>query len=384
MRLLDRYVGGEVLKSCLIVMLALVALFSLFELVDQLDDVGKGRYRFGDALWFVSLTLPGLAIRLLPVIALLGILIALGGLASGNELVAMQVAGISARRIGWSAVRAGILLTLAAMAVAEFVAPPLEQTAQTRRSQAISAADASRTRHGFWARNETSFINVRAFRNGEIPSDIDIYEFDVEGNLRIFTHAARADLLSQRQWLLNEVTRQTIDGFRIVTERFDQMRWKPFLKATQIEMLTLPPESLSPTDLFNYVHDLKRRGQKADRYEFAFWSKLSMPLATVAMLLLAIPSVFGPLRFSSTASRIILGSGVGLAFYLANGMIGHLGLLLKLDAALTALAPAAILCLVAMALSSKMRRDRVPAGHAGGPLTRRSPPAPDETGRPRQ
>lgn len=355
MRRFDRYIGSSVLKSCLIVMLALVSMFGLLDLVDQLDDVGKGRYRLGDALWFVFLNLPGLAISLLPVSTLLGALIALGGLASGSELVAMQAAGVSAARIGWSAVRAGVLLILAAMAVAEFVAPPLEQTAQTRRWQAISEADASRTRHGFWARNETSFINVRKFLNGEIPSDIDIYEFDAGGNLRVFTHAARADIRGQGEWLLNDVTRQAIDGPLVQTQHFDQTSWRPFLKAPQVEMLTLPPESLAPSDLFNYVRDLKRRGQKADRYELVFWSKLSMPLATVAMLLLVMPSVFGPLRSSSTARRIILGSGVGLAFYLANRMIGHLGLLLKLDAALTALAPATALTLVAMVLLRKVR-----------------------------
>jgi len=355
MKLLDRYIGSNVLKSCLIVMLALVSMFALLDLVDQMDDIGKGRYRLKDALWFVFLKLPGLAIDLLPVSTLLGALIGLGGLAAGSELVAMRAAGISASRIGWAAVKAGAVLIFIAAMAAEFVAPPLEQTAQTRRWQAMSENNVLRTRNGFWARNETSFINVRNFINGDIPADIDIYEFDTGGNLRVFTHAARADILNRDEWLLHDVVQQTITGPQILSRSLPQMSWQPFLKGPQIQMLVLAPESLAPSELYENMRDLKRRGQKADRYEFVLWSKLSMPLATIAMLLLVMPSVFGPLRSSSTARRIILGTAIGLAFYLVNRVVGHLGLLLRLNAAVTALTPATLLMLVAVAMLRKVR-----------------------------
>ena len=99
MKLLDFYIGSRFLKCFLLVIIILAAVFSLIEFLSQLDDVGKGMYRLGDALIFVAFSLPRCLIDLMPVSAMLGGTIALGLLADHRELLAMQVAGISETRI---------------------------------------------------------------------------------------------------------------------------------------------------------------------------------------------------------------------------------------------------------------------------------------------
>ena len=199
LRTLDRYVGLTLARSYLLALLGLLAVFSIFAFVEELEDLGTGRYRLKDAALFILLTTPRRVIELAPVTALLASLTALGALASGRELVAMQAAGVSPLRIGWAALRPALLFVLGAVALGQFVAPPLDRVAHVGRAQALSATVALQSEHGFWSRAGHHFLSVRDIRAGGVLGGVEIYEFDTEGALRRFTHAARAEVGAGRQ-----------------------------------------------------------------------------------------------------------------------------------------------------------------------------------------
>jgi lipopolysaccharide export system permease protein len=111
--------------------------------------------------------------------------------------------------------------------------------------------------------------------------------------------------------------------------------------------LELPPDSLSPSDLYQYIQALRQRGQNADTYVLALWQKLAVPLTTGAMVLLSLPFVFGPPR-GTTGLRITVGAMVGIGFYLANQIIGYVGLLLEFHPTITTLAPVAAILWIAL------------------------------------
>ncbi|MBI2015435.1 MAG: LptF/LptG family permease, partial [Candidatus Rokubacteria bacterium] len=77
--------GLSVARSYLLVLMILLTLFSVLALIEELEDLGKGRYRLGDIVAFIALTMPRRALDLSPVAALLGSVVALGGLASAGE-----------------------------------------------------------------------------------------------------------------------------------------------------------------------------------------------------------------------------------------------------------------------------------------------------------
>ena len=70
----------------------LLALAGLFEFISQLEDT-RGNYGVPQALLFTFLRLPQLAFEMLPIAALIGSLLGLGGLANNSELVVMRTAG---------------------------------------------------------------------------------------------------------------------------------------------------------------------------------------------------------------------------------------------------------------------------------------------------
>jgi lipopolysaccharide export system permease protein len=339
MKTLDRHIGVSFLRSFLVIFTILVALFSLLELMSQLDDVGKGNYQVLDVLIFIGLTLPRRMLELMPISTLLGSVVALGLLADHNELLAMQAGGLSVRRICWSVFAAGMILILLTAFLAEFIVPPLDQLARKKRALAVSGSGFTLTKQGFWARRNSTYIHVGKTHSGGIATDLDIFETDETGRLEKYTHAREANIRDNNQWVLREIIQKTFTDQGITTTTMPSLRLDSFLSSDQVEVLEIPADSLSSSDLYRYAGALRESGQNADRYLLALWRKLGVPLTTGAMVLLSLPFIFGSTRRVTAGKRIMLGSFVGIVFYFGDQVVVYLGLLLSLNPMITALTP---------------------------------------------
>jgi len=114
-----------------------------------------------------------------------------------------------------------------------------------------------------------------------------------------------------------------------------------------------PPETLSPSDLYQYVQLMQERGENADQFRLVFWQKVTIPLATGAMVLLSLTFVFGPTRGNTAGFRIMVGSLVGIVVHFLNQILGHLGILFSLNLALSTMVPVAGIFCVALWLLSR-------------------------------
>ncbi len=352
---LDRYLGTTLAKAFLLVMVAFASLFSVLDLAEELEDTGEGAYQLQDALLFVALTLPHRILDLLPAIALLSSILTLGTLANGSELIAMQAAGISAWRIGGSVLRIGGLIILTALMIGEWMVPPLDKLALTQRSEAISGSITLRTQHSFWSRDGHRFVNVRTLLEGHVPAAIDLYQFDDQGRLRRFLHARRANIQEDGHWVLLDVTAKSFDTQEVATHHLERLPSKPLLSTVQREALILPPESLALPRLYEYVQGQRARGEESKRYALALWHRLTLPLSSAAMFLIALPLALGPGRLESTGLRLVVGTILGFTFYLLKQVTGYSGLLLDLDPSLAALTPVALLLALTLGLWWRLR-----------------------------
>lgn len=339
MRILDIYIGRSFLNYFFLIILILMVLFSLFELISQLEDVGRGSYQLSNAFTFVALTLPKRLLDLMPISTLLGGILALGLLADHGELVAMEASGISILRICAAVFATGMLLMVTSGILAEMVVPGMEQLARKSRAEAMSTADITLTRQGFWARRGNSYIHVDKMLSEGLAADIDIFDFDSTGRLQAFTHAKNAKLQDNGQWVLNDITRKNIIDNEVTTKRLETLTFDSFLSAHQVSILEMPPYSLSTPNLMLYISALKESGQNSDQYSIALWRKLSVPLTTGAMVLLSLSFVFGSTRSISAGYRITLGAFVGIVLYFVDQMSTHWGLILNLNPFITAMIP---------------------------------------------
>jgi lipopolysaccharide export system permease protein len=343
MILLDRYLQLATLKVLVLAGAGLTTLFSLLELVDQLHDVGKGRYHLVDAFAYVLLTAPGRLLQLMPVSMLLATLFALGGLASHNELTVMRATGVSALRIIGSVFKLTGPVLIVLFLAAQFVIPRAQQLAQAERTSRLAASSAPlRTDNSFWAQGDNTYVDVRRFDHGNVPANVYIYVFGTTGKLTTFMHAGRADVRPDGTWLLSDVLRRRFSDSGSETDRLASLSWRSFLRPRQVPLLILPPESMPPVELYQYVSDLERRHQPAARYAQELWTKIAIPFAMAAMIIIAVPFVFGSLRAHGTGQRVMIGAMIGIVFSLVQQMTSYLGLLLHLNPALAATVPSLI------------------------------------------
>ncbi len=349
--LLARYVQLTTIRAFALVAVTLAGLFSLLEFVEQLASVGEGQYHVRDAFIYVVLTAPSRLVQVTPISMLLGALLALGGFARNAELTAMLSLGVAERQV----VSAVLVLTLpiAAMlfVMAEYVIPPAQLLAHTRRDTALSGS-AGHLHERIWAHGGREFLHVDQFGAAGQPVGIDIYAFAPDGSLALLTHAERASIEPDGHWLLLGVSRRRVRDDQFKTEELASLPWQPFVPSRQLRFLALPIDSIPPTVLYGQV-SRERRQQAPTRYDQEFWAKVDVPISVVAMIMISAPFVFGRVRTQSTGQRLAYGVGFGIVFSLVQQIIDHLGLLLRISPAATATGPS----LAVIALAVYLLRD---------------------------
>lgn len=327
MKLLARYLAGQVLIASGFVLLALLVLFAFFDVIQELGSLGRNSYGLGQAVVVVLLNVPGHLYEIVPVAALIGTLFALSRLVGNSEYGVMRVSGLSNRGVGGYFAAIGVVLALLVLVLGEFVAPWSEQAAQRYKLLATRSVVAQQFRSGLWVKDGSAFINVREVMPDNTLRNVEIYGFDVDGRLHWIRAADEATWRKNQSWKLHRVveTRFEEDGIR--ADRRSSMDWQTVLTPDILSVLLIAPEKMSARTLWRYVDHLKENGQKATRYELALWSKFISPFVIPIMMLIAMPfAIHGP-RSVGTSSKLFFGILVGLGFHLMSRLFGHLGLL---------------------------------------------------------
>ncbi|MFV8833480.1 LPS export ABC transporter permease LptG [Aquisalimonas sp.] len=353
MRILDRYIAKAVIGGSLTVLMIIVSMELIFSFVEESGDIDD-EYTAFQALLHVGLTGPQRAYEAFPIATLIGSLMALGGMAARSELVVMRAAGMSVLNIGRSVMVAGLLLAALAAAIGEWVAPPAERASQDVEAQARGGDVSMLSRDGFWARDGRRFIRVGAAPNAHLLEDVQIYAFDESRALDHVITASRAEFQGDG-WLLHGVAQSRFGGNGVAVERDDTYLWEAGLHPEVLDVVVVDPQTLSMAELWTYIGYLQRNDLESEQYELALWLKIGTPLATLTMLLLTIPLAFGALRSTGAGQRIFVGVMIGIAFYLSNRLLNHLGLVYGIPPMISALLPTLVCLAVAIYFTSRIR-----------------------------
>ncbi len=356
MTILDRYIGRTVIFGTLTTLAVLLALYIFMTYIGELQKVGQAQYTPLVALQFTLLTLPRWTGDLFPMAALIGSLMGLGTLASNSELTVMRAAGISVMRITWAVMKVALLMMVIVVIVSEGVASHTEQYAFKLRATALEKHVSVNTGSGLWIREGNSYINARTVYSNDHLGGVHLYDFNQNKQPLKLTYAPEALYRSDGNWVLKDVSQTLFTTPRITTRKQSELIWHGVLDPGLIDVVAVEPQGLSSRELLRYIDYLESNGLNSDQYRVAFWSKLASPFATGAMMLLAIPFIFGSMRSVSMGSRLLAGTLIGIGFYLFNHSMGQLGIVYSIPPFLSATLPT--ICAVAIT-SYMLRRIRV-------------------------
>lgn len=326
MKIVHRYLAHEITSSILLIMVALLAMFSFFDLIQELEDIGKGSYGIDKVLLFVLLSAPGHVYEVVPVAVLVGTMYALAQFARHSELIVLRVSGVSLSSLAFSLLRVGLVFTLLTFVVGELVTPLSEKTAQRIRIKATDSVVAQDFRSGFWVKDGNSFVNVQDVLPDAGLLNIHVYEFDPEFRLRTVS-TAKSGRFEGDEWNLNEVSQLRFDEGKVSSSFFTEARWQSLIRPELLNVLLVVPEKMSAWNLYFYIHHLKSNKQKTSRHEVALWAKMVYPLASLVMVVLALPFGFLQQRSGGASAKIFAGIMLGVVYQVANRVFVHLGLL---------------------------------------------------------
>jgi lipopolysaccharide export system permease protein len=372
-KVLQKYFAKEIIRSVVFVLIAFLALFAFFDLISELKSVGVGGYELQHAFLYVVLGLPGYTYELMPIAALIGTIWVLAQFASQSEFTIMRVSSMSTLMAAGMLARIGVLFAVLTFVIGEFVAPKASELAEKSKLVARGASISQEFRSGLWAKDViredgvsgavigSRFLNVRQMRpNGELQG-VKIYEFDRNFKMASMITAADAVYQGSNTWRLSGVSETRFpaagsdlpssiqDIAAIATQTAKAKNLISEITPEILAVLFADPDRMSASDLAAYTSHLKENKQSAERYEIAFWKKLTYPLAVFVMMALALPFAYLHVRAGGISLKIFTGIMIGVSFQLINSLFSHLGLLNTWPALATAVAPSILFLLIAIA-----------------------------------
>lgn len=340
MHKLNRYFATTISASILLVLLVFLSLDLIGSIIDEVSDLG-GNYTFLSAMKFVIFSIPGNIFNLLPFAALIGCLAGLGTLAGNSELVVMRSAGVSTGRIVWMVMRPAIVIMLLGLLISEYVAPHTENIAQSQRSTALRQTDNIVSSYGLWHREGNQFMHFDVVQPNGVLYGLTMYNFTDEGKLASALSAKRA-IYQANHWLLEDIVESQFLDDRVDSEVAASRPWSTELSPTLLNILVLDPLDLSIRGLWRYSSYLQSQALNSGTYRLAFWKKVLQPLSTVALVLVAISFIFGPLREVTMGYRIFVGVLVGIVFRITQDMLAPASLVYGFQPIYASLVPIVI------------------------------------------
>jgi lipopolysaccharide export system permease protein len=315
MRLLDLYIARHIWAAVAIVLLVILGLDLMTALGSELDALDKGA-SFKQVLTYIALTVPRRIYEFMPLTVLVGCLVGLGTLSNNSELTVMRAAGISLRRIVWSVMQAVAVFVVAAAILGEFVAPVSQQMAEIEQSQYKGVASTK----GFWLREGNDYTFVQSVSSDGALQGVSRYRFT--DNDWQQTLVAEKGVYEDQQWTLERVQKVWLEDQNIIQQGQENMAWPVTLQPHLLSILSVDPQHLAIADLVQYSQYLDQSGLETAPYDLAFWKKILQPLATLALVFVAISFVFGSTRSVTLGQRVLVGVLVGLAFNYAQEVLG--------------------------------------------------------------
>lgn len=351
MRKIDNYVMRTVGGAMFLVMVVVLSLDVIFAFIAELEDT-RNDYQTLQALWYVGLTLPRRIYDYLPLGAFMGCLVGLGTMASSSELTVIRAAGVSLKRIVWSAMKPALVAVVLGVAIGEYVAPNTERIAQSDKAVALGASQNVAAAQGVWHREGNTFMHLNAVQPDGVLVGISLFRFSNDRELEHASFAQRATFQGDH-WMLENVTATRLETEHTVREEHSSLRWETGLSPEVLSVLIVKPENLSMSGLYTYASYLGEQGLTAAQYWLAFWKKALMPLGTAVMVLVAISFVFGPLRSVTMGFRVFTGLLVGLLFKYMQDLLGPMSMVYGFNPLFAVLVPIVVSAIVGALL---MRR----------------------------
>ncbi len=345
--ILDKYVVKGFLQYFLLVLSSFVVIFIVFTFFELVEDVVANEISSLVVLNYFRFLLPQIVYYMVPMSVLVAVLVNFGVLTRTSQIIAMKASGVSLYRLSFSIMMVTALMSGLSYLMQEHLLPRCNQKQDAlrdiikgRRTQTY--LDPGRK----WMMGEQAKIFNYNFFDDErnFFGDLSIFEFDpanFEIKRRIYASRAlwnqpAGSWVFEEGWVQGFQNQRALPSefLRFERQQFPEIKEDPRYFKKEVKQST----QMNYQELHTYIEDLKQSGFDVVRLTVALHKKLSFPLISLIMGMIAIPFSFSMGKRGSLYG-VGLSIMIGIAYWVTLEFFEQVGGAGKLMPLLAAWAP---------------------------------------------
>lgn len=355
-RIIDLYVIRKLFLTFLMIFCSLIFIFYIIEIIELIDDVVQNNIPFFYALKHVFYKTPGLISFIMPISILTAVLIAFSLMSKNNEIVAVNVSGISLYRLCVPAIVMGIVLSFCLFYIQEKVTPDANRQARKYWNIIKKRGQDQEVELKNWVRgpdNEIYFTRINHLTKKY--SDFNIIYFDQQMNIKRRISAKYASWkgphnLHLRNGYERKFQKDTPSDFMT----FHEMQLRIHEGRNMFQEKVAYSQFMNIEALNRYIKYLEEKEADTRRYRAEVYQNYAFPFTNLIMVLIAIPFSF-MMGKKGTIFGIGIAVGVSMVFWFSMALFQSLGTHAILSPFLSAFGPLFLFAAVSIYLFSNIK-----------------------------
>jgi LPS export ABC transporter permease LptG/LPS export ABC transporter permease LptF len=347
-RILDEYILREFVAMFTLVLAGFVLLMIVFTFFDLVGDILRNHPALSIVGEYLLNLTPSMIYLIAPLAVLIAALVTFGVMNRNSEIIAIKATGISLYRLIIPIVAVSMALAVALFLFDQYYLPQANRTQEALRNV-------------IKGRPTQTYLNPRQkWMMGQKPlpgepgriyyyeffdpdriefANLSVFEFDpttFQLTRRIFAKRVMWNA-DAREWIFESGWARDVEGANVTDYRIFLKTTFPEVRATPdyFKKEAVPSDEMNFGQLDRYIRDLQQSGFDTKRLSVALWHKLSYPLITVVMAVLAIPFALSMGRRGSITG-VAVAIGVALAYMVIDNLFGAMGNVNYLPASMAA------------------------------------------------
>ncbi len=329
MKILHRYILGNLVKNFTIGLSMFVFLFFMVDFFDRLDNVLAEKAPFGLIALYFLCKIPLMINLMIPIAVIFATLFTYGLLSKSSELTAMRASGVTITWLGRPLILFALGLSLFSLLLAEVVIPFSE-----RRQKEIYNIDIRKkdkkggyNQEYFWWRTGDNFFSVDLF-DSRTNTLLELSQFEVskEWDVTKRTDAARVSWLpSGLGWSMKDVHRFHFEKNPVLLQTFKELPLPIYETPIDFYEFNDDPSLMSFRELRRFIKKQDRNGVSTIQYLPDLHSKMAFPFVVLITALVVLPFTLQPARSGSMAASSLVAIFIAFLYYAVDSFSISMG-----------------------------------------------------------
>ncbi len=357
--ILDRYISRKFLAIFALVFLALLSISIIVTFFERIDNVYEHNKSMGLLFRYIQYSLPQFSHFILPVSVLTTALLALGLMTKTNEITAMKACGVSVYRLIVPVVMIAAVASVFSFALQERVVPSANRKADEIWNRINDRPPSNYNfleRRWVLSRNKGRIYHYSYYDfQTKVFSQLTIYDVNpASWTLEREIHADKAMLRDNFLVMSNGWDRSLGGGTDSQFVPFQGLDIRLTEEPGYFAKESKDPGLMSYQELSQYSTEIGQMGFETTRFRVDLMAKLSFPLVSLIMTLLAIPFAFS---MGKRGALVGLGLSISIAmiYWGALGVFKSLGYVKFLSPFLAAWGPNLLFAPIGLYLLFRLR-----------------------------